>query len=86
MAVYKIEWKSSATKELRKLPKEIIEKVVTAVESLSLRPRPVGVKKLTASQNSYRIRINEYRVIYNIYDKNLVIEVIKVRDRKEAYK
>lgn len=86
MAVYNIEWKSSATKELRKLPKEIIEKVVTVVESLSLRPRPVGVKKLTASQNSYRIRINEYRVIYNIYDKNLVIEVIKVRDRKEAYK
>lgn len=85
MALYSIEWKSSATKELKKLPKPIISKIVLAVESLSSEPRPTGVRKLTDTKNTYRIRIGEYRVVYNILDRRLVVEVIRVRDRKDAY-
>jgi len=86
MASYRIEWKSSASKELRKLPKQIIEKIIAAVDGLAKDPRPSDVRKLTATENVYRIRVGDYRVIYNIFDKRLVIEIIRVRNRKEAYK
>jgi mRNA interferase RelE/StbE len=86
MASYSIEWKASAAKELRRLPKQIIARVLPAVEALAMTPRPDGVRKLTGSENSYRIRVGEYRVVYNIFDRRLVIEVIRIRDRKEAYK
>lgn len=86
MASYNIEWKSSAAKELKKLPKAIIVKVVATVESLRETPRPDGVRKLTGSEHTYRVRVGEYRVVYNIFDRTLVIEVIRVRDRKDAYR
>lgn len=86
MASYSIEWKSSASREVRKLPKPIIKEVLSAVESLADDPRPVGVRKLTASKDTYRIRLGNYRIIYNVFDKRLVIEIIRVRDRKESYK
>ncbi len=86
MASYSIEWKSSAAKELKRLSKPIIPKIIFAVESLASEPRPNGVRKLTDTENTYRIRIGEYRVVYNIVDRCLVIEIIRVRDRKDAYK
>ena len=86
MAFYSIEWKASAAKELRKLPEQAIARILSAVEALANTPRPDGVRKLTGSENTYRIRIGEYRVVYNIIDRRLVIEIIRVRDRKEAYK
>jgi len=86
MASYSIEWKSSAAKELKKLPKPIIARILQSVEALASSPRPDGVKKLTDTESTYRIRVGDYRVIYNVFDRRLVIEVIKVRDRKEAYK
>jgi mRNA interferase RelE/StbE len=86
MAFYDLEWKSSAAKELRKLPKAALAKVLKAVEGLPSNPRPDGVRKLAETENTYRIRIGDYRVVYNIFDKRLVIEIIRVRDRKDAYK
>jgi mRNA interferase RelE/StbE len=86
MASYSITWKSSAFKELRKLPRPIIARLIAVVQDLGTEPRPDGVRKLTASEDTYRIRVGDYRIIYNILDKRLVIEIIKVRNRKEAYK
>lgn len=57
-----------------------------AVEDLAMEPRPIGVRKITASQDTYRLRVGDYRIIYKIFDRQLIIEIIKVRDRKEAYK
>lgn len=86
MASYNIEWKSSAAKELKKLPKPIIARIVQAVEALASEPRPDGVRKLTDTENTYRIRVGEYRIVYNIFDRRLVITIIRVRDRKDAYR
>jgi mRNA interferase RelE/StbE len=86
MASYSIEWKASAAKELRKLPKQVVARILPAVEALTDTPRPDGVRKLMGSENTYRIRVGEYRVVYNIFDRRLVIEVVRVRDRKEVYK
>jgi mRNA interferase RelE/StbE len=86
MASYRIEWKKSAYKELQKLPRQIIAKVVAAVADLSSNPHPTGSKKLTGSEHSYRIRIGDYRVVYEIIENKLMIEIVRARHRKDVYK
>jgi mRNA interferase RelE/StbE len=86
MASYKIEWKRSATKELKKLPPEIIKKILQAVGSLAENPLPDGVKKLVGSHHTYRIREGAYRIIYNVLADVVVIEIIRVGHRKDVYR
>ncbi len=86
MASYRIEWKSSAQKELRKLPSDIISKIVAEVESLGETPFPPGYRKLVGSEQTWRIRIGNYRVIYNVLPSILIIEVVRVAHRKDVYR
>lgn len=86
MASYRIEWKHSAQRELRKLPRPIIEKVAVAVENLANDPRPHGARKLVNSDDTYRLRIGDYRIVYDIFEKKLIVEILRVRHRKDAYK
>lgn len=86
MASYKIEWKNSAYKELQKLPRPMITRVVAAVSDLANDPRPQGVRKLVGSERSYRIRVGDYRVVYEIFEYRLVIEIVRVRHRKDVYR
>ena len=85
MASYKIEWKKSAVKELRDLPKDAIEKILKAVELLSGNPYPVGVRKLVGSERTYRIREGNYRVLYTVSTSPMVVEIIRVGHRKDVY-
>jgi mRNA interferase RelE/StbE len=86
MASYKLEWKNSAYKELQKLPRTMITRVVAAVSELSNNPFPHGVKKLVGSEFSYRIRVGDYRVVYEVIENRLVIEIVRVRHRKDVYR
>jgi mRNA interferase RelE/StbE len=86
MATYKIEWKRLALKELEKLPRPMISKVVSAVDNLSSNPFPHGVRKLMGTESSYRIRVGDYRVLYSVIEKRLIIEIIRVGHRKDVYK
>jgi mRNA interferase RelE/StbE len=86
MASYKIVWKSSAQKELEKLPKAIISKVIKAVEQLSDTPYPQGVRKMVGVDQTFRLRIGDYRVVYNVFDNVLTIEIIRVKHRKDVYR
>ena len=65
MDTYKIEWKRSATKELEKLPRPMILKIVSAVDNLSSNPYPQGVRKLVGTEDTSRIRVGiiEYSTI-----------------------
>lgn len=85
MASYRIEWKRSALKDLRKLPKETIVRIVAAVEDLAHDPHPPGSRKLVGSERTYRIREGVYRVVYNVEEVALVVEVVRVAHRKDAY-
>lgn len=69
MDSYSIEWKRSAVKELKALPKEIIARIVEAVAQLAADPFPAGVKKLVGTEHTYRIREGNYRVIYDVLAK-----------------
>lgn len=86
MGFYKVVWKRSAKKELKKLPKDIIVNIISTVESLKNEPRPVGVKKLVGTQHTYRQRIGNYRIVYSIENELLAIEVVRVGHRKDVYR
>ncbi len=85
MNSYKIEWKHSAVKELKHLPKQVIVRVLEAVERLASDPFPSGVRKLACAEHSYRIRVGDYRIVYNLISKTLILEVIRVGHRKNVY-
>lgn len=84
MADYKIEVMKSAVKEIKSLPNIYLHKVLEKISSLSKDPRPKDCKKLTG-QNRYRVRVGNYRILYSIEDDCLVIIIVKVAHRKEAY-
>jgi mRNA interferase RelE/StbE len=86
MGTFKIEWKRSAIKELEKLPRPMILRIVSAVDNLASNPHPQGVRKLVGTEDIYRIRVGDYRVLYNIVENRLVIEVVRVKYRKDVYR
>lgn len=86
MDYYQIKWTNSAKKELKKLDKNIINRLIDAVEELAKNPYPQGVKKLVNSKNNYRIRVGDYRIIYEIKSSVLIIYIIKVGNRQSIYK
>lgn len=86
MASYKIQWKNSAKKELKKLDKQIILRILQAIEKLATNPYSSGSKKLMGSESIYRIRVGDYRIIYNIQSSVLTIEIIKIGHRREVYR
>lgn len=83
--MYKILLTNQAKKDYKKIPQKEISKINKIIDSLSITPRPVGHKKLV-NRNAYRIRVGDYRVIYEIEDNNLIILLIRIRHRKEVYK
>ena len=84
--MYKIIVSNSAEKDMDKLPPGTMKKVAGAIDRLSLEPRPVGCLKLKGTkENLWRIRIGDYRVIYLIADAIEVIDVRRVRHRKDVY-
>jgi mRNA interferase RelE/StbE len=82
---YRVTIKKSAEKELSKLPLEIILGLREKILGLSANPFPPGFKKLKGFQNQFRIRSGNYRVIYRIETKLLIIEVLKIGNRKNIY-
>lgn len=82
---YHIIYKGSAAKELRKLDKEAQRRLLMAIETLGITPRPDGVKKLKARFNQYRIRVGSYRVVYEIRDEQLLVLVLRVAHRRDVY-
>lgn len=84
MAKYKIKIKASAVKELNKIPRQYLKQITAKISSLSTNPRPIGCKKLSGEEK-YRIRQGNYRIIYSIADRLLLVHVIKIGHRKDIY-
>jgi mRNA interferase RelE/StbE len=84
---YAVELRARAEKELNRLPLPLRERIYEAIIALSLDPRPPGSKKLHGEfDGQYRIRVGTYRVLYEIHDDVLVIVVVSVDHRREAYR
>jgi mRNA interferase RelE/StbE len=83
---FRIEWKKSTRKDLRKLPANAADKIVEAVEHLSQNPFPHGVEKLSGSEHAYRIRLGDYRIVYEVVTESKLVEIQRVRHRKDVYR
>ncbi len=85
MDIYRIEWKASVLKELKRIDKTIVPRIVDTVQSLASNPRPSGVRKIKGSSRLFRVRVANYRVVYEVIDEKLLIHIVRVRHRKDVY-
>jgi mRNA interferase RelE/StbE len=85
MGKYKVLIRKSAADELSRIPKKNLRRVVERIRALGEEPRPHGGNKLS-SQERYRIRQGDYRVVYSIDDAARTVEIFKIGHRSEIYR
>jgi mRNA interferase RelE/StbE len=83
---YSIEFSKKAEKQFLALPQSIQERLVSHINALAENPRPPKVKKLVGEENLYRIRVGDYRIVYQIDDQLLLVLVLKIGHRSEVYR
>lgn len=81
---YQVEIKRSAAKEIAALPRRDQRRVVSAIAALANNPRPETARKLT--DNAYRLRVGDYRIVYQIFDDILTVIVVRAGHRKDVYR
>jgi mRNA interferase RelE/StbE len=84
--VYEVYLERAAERDLRRLPEEIFRRIIPHIRSLAEEPRPPGCRKLAGSENDWRIRVGDYRVVYEIDETARAVRVFRVRHRREAYR
>ena len=84
MARYSLRFKNSVAKDLRTIPKRDVQALLKRIQALADEPRPRGCEKLT-SADVYRVRQGRYRILYEIRDDVLIVLVIRVAKRSDAY-
>jgi mRNA interferase RelE/StbE len=82
---YDVEFTTAAAKQLRKLDPDLRRRLLAAIGQLAVEPRPAGCRKLVGEQNAWRVRIGDYRVIYDIFDERLLVTVVRAAHRREVY-
>ncbi len=82
---YRIEVTPGALKDLQSLPLREQQRVADRIEALAETPRPQDCKKLKGKDSFYRIRVGDYRVVYQIEDEVLFILIVRIGDRREIY-
>ncbi len=84
--MYEVYTASSAERDLKKLPPDVFRRIVPEIKLLADNPRPSGARKIVGSEADWRIRIGDYRVIYEIRDEIRIVRVMRVRHRRDAYR
>jgi len=86
MIKYQIKFKSSSAKEFKNLPSNIQKRMGLVLEKIRENPRMSGVIKLQGDEKLYRIRVGDYRLVFEIDDSQKLIRVTRVRHRQDVYK
>ncbi|MEO6982602.1 MAG: type II toxin-antitoxin system RelE/ParE family toxin [Edaphobacter sp.] len=82
---YQVQFTTAAARQVRKLPHSVRDRILDAAEDLSDDPRPHGARKLTGEKTAWRIRVGDYRVIYDVFDTELTVTVVRAAHRREVY-
>ncbi len=85
MSSYRVEFTTAAAKELRRLDPGIRRRILSGIAELEQDP-PAGCKKLVGESTAWRIRVGDYRILYEVVDNILVVTVVRVAHRREVYK
>jgi mRNA interferase RelE/StbE len=83
---YRIEFAPAAVRQLRSFPLKIKLRIRTQIEALVSEPRPAGCRKLKGADDIYRVRVGDYRILYQVRDDVLLVLVVSVSKRGEVYK
>lgn len=83
---YSIELARAAHKALKDIPQADVRKIRNKIEKLKKEPLPSGCEKLEGNDDLYRIRSGDYRIIYQIFNKRLMVLVVKIGHRREVYR
>ena len=86
MKTYEVEISRTAEKQLRKLERQDQGRVVRAILQLAIDPRPRGSRKLEGYDDVLRIRVGRYRVLYSVSDRKLIVVILKLGHRRDAYR
>ncbi|MDQ6602960.1 MAG: type II toxin-antitoxin system RelE/ParE family toxin [Chloroflexota bacterium] len=84
--VYAVEFATAARRQFRKLPRAVRAIMKPEIDALTSDPRPHGVEKMSGEENAYRVRVGDYRIIYEIHDAVLIVVVVRVGHRREVYR
>ena len=84
--MYRIIVERSAEKDLKRLSSEIRDRAANAIRALATNPRPAGSRKLAGSERDWRIRVGDYRIIYEIADEIRIVRINRVRHRSDVYR
>jgi mRNA interferase RelE/StbE len=85
MAHYELRIRPSVARDLRGIPRDDVRRILARIESLRDDPRPPGSEKLS-SQERYRVRQGNHRILYTIGDAELIVEVVKIGHRRDVYR
>jgi len=84
--MYEVILLEKAVKQLSKLPKKEADKIAAKIDKLENDPYPAGSKKLQGYEDVYRIRQGDYRILYEVQNERLIVQIIKIGNRKDVYK
>jgi mRNA interferase RelE/StbE len=83
---YSVRFTRTAEKELQAQDAPVRARILRNIGALADNPRPPGVKRLTAADNLWRIRVGDYRIVYEIHDAELIVRLIRIAHRSKAYR
>ena len=84
--MYEVYVERAAERDIKRLSAQDFHRVIPRIKALAENPRPIGCRKLVSSESDWRIRIGDYRIVYEIDDKAKAVRVIYVKRRQEAYR
>ena len=84
--MYRVLLERRAQRDIRGLPQRIADRLIKEIKSFAANPRPVGCRKLVGSKNDWRMRVGDYRIIYEVDDPQQEVRVMYVRHRRDAYR
>jgi mRNA interferase RelE/StbE len=82
---YRVALTTSAERELQRLAASLVARLVARLDRLASDPRPPGCKKLKGGDKEWRIRVGDYRIVYEINDRARTVEVTRIAHRREVY-
>ncbi len=81
---YRVEFTTAAARQLRKLPRPARERILAAIEKLGEEPRPPGATKLVGEEVAWRLRVGDYRIVYDVLDDVLTVVIVQAGHRREV--
>jgi mRNA interferase RelE/StbE len=86
VTAYRVEVARRALKVLASLPRQEQQRIRAAIDLLAYQPRPPGCVRIVGEPHVYRVRVGDYRIVYEVFDHRLVIQVVRFGHRRDVYR